>query len=308
MMPVNQPYVVVCGGVNIDIGARSFAPLRAKDSNPGRVEMSLGGVGRNIAHDMTLLGLRVELLTALGGDARAQEVEDSCAALGIGLAHALRVPDGRTSTYVFLGDSDGDMALAVSDMEICQKLTPDYFAAQQPLLDGAAAVVLDTNLPEESLVWLLQSCKAPVFVDPVSTVKAEKLRGRLRGIHTLKPNRIEAELLSGVAITDEASLHRAAEALLAQGVGRVFLSLGGEGVLAAQQGEIARVPICKAEMRNATGAGDAMMAALVWSFLMGRSLRESAAAGAAASAIAIESEATINPLLSAERVLARMNG
>lgn len=307
-MSVNNAYVVVCGGVNIDIGARSFAPLRDRDSNPGRVEMSLGGVGRNIAHDMTLLGVRVELLTALGGDARATEVEQSCAGLGIGLSHALRVPDGRTSTYVFLADSDGDMALAVSDMEICQKLTPDYFASQRALLDSAAAVVLDANLPTESLAWLLANCAAPVFVDPVSTVKAEKLHGLLSGIHTLKPNRIEAELLSGISITDDASLRQAAQALLDQGVQRVFLSLGGDGVLAAQAGELVRVPVCKAEMRNATGAGDAMMSALVWSFLEGRSLRDSAAAGAAAAAIAIESSATINPDLSAQAVLARLNG
>lgn len=132
----NLPYAVVCGGVNIDIGAHSFAPLRAKDSNPGKVELSLGGVGRNIAHNMRLLGVPTYLLTAVGGDSRASQVEESCKELGIDLSHALRVPDGRTSTYVFVGDSDGDMAVAVADMEICEKLTPDYFASQKELLDG----------------------------------------------------------------------------------------------------------------------------------------------------------------------------
>lgn len=141
----NLPYAVVCGGVNIDIGAHSFAPLRAKDSNPGKVELSLGGVGRNIAHNMRLLGVPTYLLTAVGGDSRASQVEESCKELGIDLSHALRVPDGRTSTYVFVGDSDGDMAVAVADMEICEKLTPDYFASQKELLDGAAAVVVDAT-------------------------------------------------------------------------------------------------------------------------------------------------------------------
>ena len=97
----------------------------------------------------------------------------------------------------------------------------------------------------------------------------------------------------------------AAQALLDQGVQRVFLSLGGDGVFAAQQGETHLEPICKAEMRNATGAGDAMMASLVWSFLAGRDLAESCAAGTAAAAIAVESEETINPSMSAEAVLAR---
>lgn len=167
------------------------------------------------------------------------------------------MPDGRTSTYVFVGDSDGDMAVAVADMEICEKLTPDYFASQKELLDGAAAVVVDANLPRESIAYLVEHCAAPLFVDPVSTVKAEKLQGLLSHVHTLKPNRIEAELLSGVKISDDATLHQAAQALLDQGVQRVFLSLGGDGVFAAQQGETHLEPICKAEMRNATGAGDA---------------------------------------------------
>ncbi len=300
------PYVAVCGGVNIDIGAHSFAPLRAKDSNPGKVELSLGGVGRNIAHNMRLLGLNVELLTALGGDSRAAQVEESCKTLGIGLSRALRVPDGRTSTYVFVGGSDGDMAVAVADMEICGRLTPDYFASQLAFLNGAAAVVLDTNLPRESLAYLAEHCTAPLFVDPVSTAKAEKLSGLLGHVHTLKPNRIEAELLTGVKITDGKSLRAAAGALLLQGVQRVFLSLGEGGVLAAQRGETQIVPICKADAVNATGAGDAMMAALVWSYLTGRSLAESAAAGTAAAALAVESEETINPKMSAEAVEARM--
>ena len=300
------PYVAVCGGVNIDIGAHSFAPLRAKDSNPGKVELSLGGVGRNIAHNMRLLGLNVELLTALGGDSRAAQVEESCKTLGIGLSRALRVPDGRTSTYVFVGGSDGDMAVAVADMEICDRLTPDYFASQLAFLNGAAAVVLDTNLPRESLAYLAEHCTAPLFVDPVSTAKAERLSGLLGHVHTLKPNRIEAELLTGVKITDDKSLRAAADALLLQGVQRVFLSLGEGGVLAAQRGETQIVPICKADAVNATGAGDAMMAALVWSYLTGRSLAESAAAGTAAAALAVESEETINPKLSAEAVEARM--
>ena len=302
----NLPYAVVCGGVNIDIGAHSFAPLRAKDSNPGKVELSLGGVGRNIAHNMRLLGVPTYLLTAVGGDSRASQVEESCKELGIDLSHALHVPDGRTSTYVFVGDSDGDMAIAVSDMEICKKLTPDYFASQLDLLNGAAAVVVDANLPRESIAYLTEHCTVPVFIDPVSTVKAEKLHGLLGRVHTLKPNRIEAELLSGVKITDDASLHKAAEALLAQGLQRVFISLGGDGVLAAQKDEMQLVPICKAEMRNATGAGDAMMAALVWSFLSGQSLTESAASGTAAAAIAVESEETINPAMSAEAVEKRL--
>ena len=93
-----SPYIAVVGGVNIDIGGRSDAPLVAGDSNPGRIRSSLGGVGRNIAHNLALLGAKVKLITALGADDGAKRVEASCADLGIDLTDSLYVPDGATST------------------------------------------------------------------------------------------------------------------------------------------------------------------------------------------------------------------
>ena len=303
-----EPYVVVCGGVNMDIGARSFAPLREKDSNPGCVEVSLGGVGRNIAHNLSLLGADVRLLTALGSDAYAAQIERSCEELGIDLSHALRVQDGKTSAYVFIGDERGDMALAVSDMVICEELTPTYFASQLSLLNGAAMIVADANLPQPSLLYLAEHCTAPLIVDPVSVSKAEKLAPILKCIHTLKPNKIEAELLSGVSIRDEQSLFAAADALLSRGVQRVFISLGEQGILAAEGREKYLQKIYPAQMKNATGAGDALTAALVWSQLKGKTLAESARLGAAAAAIAVESEQTINPALGEQSLLSRTAG
>ena len=199
-------YAAVVGGVNVDIGGQSYAPLVARDSNPGRVRISLGGVGRNIAHNMSLLGVDVRLLTAFGDDLHAQRVAASCGELGIDISHALQVPGGTTSTYLFLNDVDGDMALGLSDMDICERITPAYLASNLSLLNNAQVIVADTNIPAESLQYLVTHCTPPVFVDTVSTAKARKVQPVLGRVHTLKPNRIEAELLSGVQITDEASL------------------------------------------------------------------------------------------------------
>ncbi|MBQ6431964.1 MAG: bifunctional hydroxymethylpyrimidine kinase/phosphomethylpyrimidine kinase [Oscillospiraceae bacterium] len=301
-------YAAVVGGVNIDIGGRSLAPLVPKDSNPGKVTMSLGGVGRNIAHNMSLLGVDVRFLTAFGDDIYAQRIAASCGELGIDISHALQVPGGATPTYLFLNDSDGDMALAMSDMEICERITPKYLAANLQLLNNAQLVVTDTNIPEQSLAYLAEHCTAPIFADPVSTAKAGKLKPILGKLHTIKPNRIEAELLSGVKITDENSLREAARTLLATGLHRVFISLGTDGVFAADQKEMRLQPCFRAEMKNATGAGDAFMAALAWAYLEGTDLAQTAKAAAAAAAIAVEGSETINPVLSAETVRRRMDG
>ena len=93
-------FVAVVGGVNIDVGGRSLAPLTAGDSNPGVIRSSLGGVGRNIAHNLALMGAEVKLFTALGGDDGARRIRESCRALGIDLAFSRTVPEAATSGYL----------------------------------------------------------------------------------------------------------------------------------------------------------------------------------------------------------------
>ena len=302
----SAPYVTVVGGVNVDIGGRPEAALVARDSNPGAVSSSLGGVGRNIAHNMALLGLDVRLVAAFGDGLNAQKLAASCGELGIDISQSPVIPGGRTSTYLFINDQRGDMALAVSDMEIYRHLTPQVLAQRRKLLDGSQVVVLDTNIPEESIAWLAENCAAPLFADPVSTAKAVKLKPVLGRLHTLKPNRLEAELLSGVPITDGESLNRAADALLETGLRRVFISLGAEGVFAADHSGRVQMPCLPAELVNATGCGDAFMAAITWAYLRGTDLEETARAGLAASSVAMESQETINPCLSGELLLRRL--
>ena len=299
-------YAVVVGGVNVDIGGKSFAPLIAADSNPGSVKISLGGVGRNIAHNLSLLGTDVRMLTAFGDDVHGQRVSASCAELGIDVSHACRVAGGTTSTYLYLTDEKGEMALAVSDMEICKKITPAYLAANLNLLQNAQVVIADANIPAESLIYLAENCTAPLFCDPVSTTKAEKLRSILHKIHTLKPNRLEAELLSGVKIEAKEDVAKAADKLLELGVHRLFISLGSEGVYAAMGEQRLWLQNLPGHMINTTGCGDAFMAAIGWAYLEGMSLRETALAGLAAGSIAMESEETINSAMSATAIKNRM--
>lgn len=300
-------YAVVVGGVNVDIGGKSFAPLVAEDSNPGTVSVSLGGVGRNIAHNLSLMGTDVRMLTAYGDDIHGQKVAASCSELGIDVSHARRITGGTTSTYLYLTDEKGEMALAVSDMEICKKITPTYLAGNLSLLQNAQVVVADTNIPEESLVYLAENCTAPLFCDPVSTIKAEKLRPILHRIHTLKPNRLEAELLSGVKIENREDVAAAADKLLELGVHRLFISLGAEGLYAAMGKERLWLPTRPGQMVNTNGCGDASMAAIVWAYLEGMDLRTTALAALSAGAIAMESDETINPAMSATAIRNRMN-
>lgn len=299
-------YAVVVGGVNMDIGGRSFAPLVAADSNPGAISMSLGGVGRNIAHNLALMGTDVRMLTAFGEDVHGQRIAASCAELGIDASHALRVADLPTSIYLYISGPDGDMSMAMSDMQIADRITPAYLAANLSLLQNAQVVVCDTNIPAESLVYLAENCTAPLFCDPVSTAKAEKLRPILHRIHTLKPNLLEAQLLAGMEIKDKKDVDKVADKLLELGVHRMFISMGADGMYAATKEERLWLPNLPGKMVNTTGCGDAAMAALVWAYLEGTDLKNTTLAGLAAGAIAMESEETINPAMSATALRLRM--
>lgn len=301
-----RDYAVVVGGVNVDIGGKGYAPLKAADSNPGAVSVSLGGVGRNISHNLALLGTDVRMLTAIGEDVNGGRVVASCHELGIDIRYALRTSEAATSTYLYIAEPSGEMAIALSDMEICNHITPRYLASNLSVLQNARVVVADTNIPPESLAYLAQTCTAPLFCDPVSTAKAEKLRPILHKIHTLKPNRLEAELLTGICVNTPEDGLNAARALVEKGVKRVFLSLGSQGVCAADEEKALFVPNPPCDPVNTTGCGDAFMAALVHAHLTGLDLRQSALAGLAAASIAMESPQTINPAMSAQELTERV--
>ena len=194
------------------------------------------------------------------------------------------------------------MALAVNDMAICEEITPRYLSHNLTILNNAQIVIIDTNIPEESIKYIAEHVTAPIFADPVSVAKADKLKPYLGKLHTLKPNRIEAEHLSGVEIHNQEDLKKAAKVLLDTGLHRVFISLGTDGVFAADHHEMLTYPCCRAEMKNATGAGDAFMAALAWAYLEGTNLIDAAAWASAAAAIAVEGADTINPDMSVESV------
>ena len=304
-MQSGRAQIAVVGGANMDIGGFSDSKLRIGDSNPGHVHLSAGGVGRNIAENAARLGMDVRLISAIGDDANGRILLEDCRQKGI-RTDGCRIGGGRTSVYLFIGDERGDMHCAVSDMEIQNTLTPEFLATRLDELNAMDAVAMDANLPEESIRFLAESVKVPLFADPVSAAKVERLRGALKHLYCLKPNRMEAELLSGMRIWDANDAKTAARRLNAAGLRRVFVTMGLEGAVCAEDGKCSFIPCAVSKAVNATGAGDAFTAALVWAHCEGFDLEQSCAAGMAASTISVESMATVSPEMSRENLMRKM--
>lgn len=286
-------YIAVVGGMNVDICGRPARRPVLRDSNPGKVSVRPGGVGRNIAHNLRLLGLEVRLLSAVGEDDHGALLLQSCAAHGIDTSLCLRAEGENSSTYLYITDEHGDMQLAVADMDVTASISPAVIAARLDALNAARAVVLDANLPAETLSYLAEHVTVPLYADPVSTAKAVRMKEILPRLACLKPNELEAEALSG-----ERDPETAARALVAAGVGRVFLSLGHRGMIAADGEKLLNLPCEQARVLNTTGAGDAVTAALCWAGVHGLDLEQSLRFALRAGAITCECMEANNPALS----------
>ena len=305
-MPDKRGRIAVIGGANMDIGGFPLRKLVLGDSNPGQIRMSAGGVGRNIAENMARMGVPTQLISAIGGDMNGRMLMEDCRAKGIGMDACLLEANLGTSVYLFLGDEQGDMYCAVNDMRIQERITPKHVEKHLDMLGGMDAVVLDANLPEETIRFAAENITVPVFADAVSAAKAPKLKPVLSKLYCLKPNRLEAELLTGIEIRDAMDAATAAKKLTDIGVQRVFLTMGASGAVCADSKQYLFLPNVPRSIVNATGAGDAFTAALVWAHTEGLDLRQSGLAGMAAASIAIESEETVNPGMSREKLMRRI--
>lgn len=268
-------YVVGIGAANLDVHGRSINSIKLRDSNPGRLNMSAGGVTRNILENMSRLGMDVQLISAMGTDVFGERIMESCAAAGIGTTHVLRLSGETSSSYIAMLDDNGDMLLGMSDMRILKKLSAEHIRKNAELIANADAVIIDGCLAEETIDEILNVADGTkVFADPVSTAYARTIAKFTDRLHLVKPNLMELEVLSGIKAETDAEIIAAAGAVLARGTYAVAVSLGKRGCYYADKsGEsffAALKPIDT--MANATGAGDAFMAGLVSSIVRGMNM------------------------------------
>ena len=300
----DSDYVCVVGGANVDIEGRVPGALEFEDSNPGRVYRSAGGVGRNIAENLARLDVSTRLITALGRDHYGSWLQAETAGAGVDLTDSIWSASAPTATYLSVIDSTGEMVVAVNDMGVLTALTTAALDTRQRTIGHAAAVVVDCNLTPESLGHVVSRlAHSPVFVDPVSSAKAQRIAPHLASVHTLKPNRAEAGLLSGVDVSGTRSLRTAAKALLDAGVQHVVISLGGDGVFFADAETSGTLTPPPHAVTSVTGAGDALMAGLVHAHLAELPIEQAARFALAAAAITAGSARPVAQDLSAETIL-----
>lgn len=279
---MNQVFVI--GGAAVDITGKPESICRLRDSNLGTVRMRAGGVGKNIARRLKEYPLDVSLITAIGKGFHAGMIRKDCEQYGVSLEWT-RLCDEHTGTFLCVLDEDGDLLTGISDMSILRHITPEYLEPLLPRLNSAPMVVLDGNLGPDTLSFLTRALTVPIFYDPVSCAKSRNIGEHIGRCYAIKPNRFEASFLSGKSCDTVRGVYRASDWFIEQGVQRVFISLGEQGVFWADANGNGVIPTACTHVVDTTGAGDTMSAAMIYGCISGLSTEECAANGNIASAL-----------------------
>ncbi len=291
-------YVVVTGGIALDLKARAHASLVRGSSNRGTLTRCPGGVARNIAENLARLETAVHLVGAVGDDPLGAELVEKTRAAGVTV-----VPVGQrelTGTYTAMLDEQGELVAGVADLAATEALAPDDLSVMLPLVTGAALLVADANLPVSflhNLVVRAHDARVPVVLDPVSVPKAGRVAAVLDPRHPVllvSPNRDELAALTNASTGSRSELVSAARRLCAMGAENVWVRMGADGsLLVPRAGDPVPLGAHRVKVVDVTGGGDAMLAGLVHRWLHGDPLAEAAAYGQAVAALTVGTDETV---------------
>lgn len=300
-------YAIIVGGINIDIQGFPKNKLILKDSNIGEVKLSLGGVGRNIGENLARLGINTKLISIIGDDPYGSMVLEHSREIGLNLDNTLILEGENTSIYLSILNEVGDMEIAISSMDIYERMNIEFIKEQKDIIENSGLCIIDTNLPKETIKYILTRFKGvDFFLDTVSTAKTEKVKDLIGCFHTIKPNKFEAEILTGIKIDSDDDLIKATEILHDKGVKRVFITLGDKGVFYSDGVIRGHKSTPKVKIVNATGAGDAFVAGLAYGYMNDIETEEVVDLAMYASIVALSHEDTINPNMSIEEIKLKM--
>lgn len=293
--------ISIVGGITADIEGNPYNQLIRGDSNPGKISMSYGGVGRNISENLARMGASVNFISVAGDDFAGRGAVRELQEIGVNVENIRLLQEENTAVYMSILNIVGEMELALCNMDVLERISTDFIDAAYDSIKNSRVVGIDTNLTEETLEYAVDKLSGiPLFLDPVSVTKAERARKLVGRFHTVKPNRMEAEVLSGMSIMSGEDLEEAGRWFISQGVKRVFITLGPGGVYYRDQKESGLIRPKPVSIVSATGAGDAFSAAILYAHLKGYEIGKTAELGMAAASIAMRSKTAVNSAMSGE--------
>lgn len=286
--------ILVIGACNIDIQGFSINNFDLYNSNIGKIEISYGGVGRNIAVNLNKLDKNVKILTVLSDDQNGKNTLEDLKKRKLDCSDIL-IKKASMSTYLSIFDTQSEMIAAIADMEILNYLSKDYLETKKSIIQDSKYIVMDVNLQQETIEYLASIIdpKTCLIVDTVSIEKAKRITNILDKIGILKTNKLELESLLAKPIKTKSDIEKACDILLEKGVKKVFVSLGANGVIFADKsGKYSIENPKNIEIVDVNGAGDIFTSALVYAEKKGLDIQTQARFSILASVYKISKKGT----------------
>ena len=301
---MKNDYLLVLGASIMDIFGFSTSNYRAYNSTPGKIKMSFGGVCRNIAENSARIGINTKFLSVLGDDECGKSILEHSREIGYNMEDSMIIKGASTPTYLAILDENGEMVSAISDMKSLNAMTEEFIDSKKELIKNAKYVVVDSDNPKILSYILKNFSKETNFIlDPVSAEKATWVKDMIKDIHTIKPNRHEAEILAGFPIKDTEDLIRASNYFLSLGIKKVYISLDSEGIFYNDGEKCGKVKALDVIVKNVTGAGDSFVAGIGHGYMNKLDEVDIVKFSMAMSIITIADEATIHPQMCLNKVL-----
>lgn len=302
--------VICIGGANVDRKFLLGDYAQLETSNPASVHASVGGVARNIGENLGRLGECVRLISIAGADADWKFIEQESSAY-IDLSTVELQPNVATGSYSAVLNPDGELVIAMANMDVYNLLTPEYVEQYKSVLANGRLIVVDLNCPIETVQhvkdWAVQHQK-PLAIIPVSVPKMNRMPDDLLGVTWLICNIDEAESYLNYAIDSDEKWQSAVEQFCQLGVENVAITAGKKGIMVAGKGHPAKhyKPIPNVKIEDVTGAGDAFVSGVLYGHLTGAPVATSIHYGRVNAAKTLEATKTVRTTLTAQRLVEEM--
>jgi ribokinase len=281
--------IVILGIFVADTAYRAERQPKMGETILGRTfALGPGGKGSNQAVAAAMAGGEVHFITRLGRDDFAGIARSTWAKAGV-IPEITEDPESYTgAAYIFIEDATGNNAIIVAP-GAAGRISVEDVESRAELIGGASVFVTQLEQPIPAAHRALEIARkggARTILNPAPA--AELPPGMLALCDFVTPNESEAEGITGVPVRSVADAERAAEALLAQGVGAAIITLGEKGALYRDASRSVHVPVFDAgPVVETTGAGDAFNGGFATALAEGADPVEAVRFGCATASISV---------------------
>ncbi|MER2173224.1 MAG: carbohydrate kinase [Carnobacterium sp.] len=312
---LNDEEPIICiGGANIDRRYLVKDTLIQGTSNNVQSRTNVGGVARNVAENLGRLEEKVMLFSVAGNDAEWKMIESHSEHF-MNIKAVDTIEGCPTGTFMEVIDENGEMVLGLAEVDIFDKMTPDWINKHLSVLKRSKYIIIDLNCPKETTEFLTSFAvkyDVPIVLLTVSVQKLSNLPSYLDGIKMLITKTNETEAHFNMTIKTDEDLINAVKKWLNNGKGpeHVFVSKGSTKIAYGSQKDGIHIFNYSSEQNDHYnwGMNEAFCAGLVFNRLQGESLSESIKVGLTNAYHTSQSLYVVRPNLSKNQLQNEYNG